>query len=455
MSEVAVEEEEMELERKMEDTTEKEDDLFYMQDGNGEKQLIEIDDIKEINEKCHKTTTFQSLMHLLKVSIGTGILGLPVAVMNAGVVVGPISLFIVAIITTHCMLILVDSARELCKLSKRSSLDYGETAEECFRIVTPSHARKGRYTVNIVLCITQVGVCTVYVLFVAKNIEQVLKQLHVVDLSVKVWILILCPMLILFIMIRNLSSLAWLSTCANCLMAFAIVSIFFYLIPNTGSPSRLPKFAGWSMFPLFFGVAVFAFEAIPIVLPLENEMREPKRFPDVVKYGMTVVMVVYISMGTFGYLTCTDHCEGSITLNLPGTAFFSIVKLAVAVSVFFSYFIQAYVPLKIVEPWIFEQIPEKRHFITDTAIRALLVLFTCGLAAAVPQLHNVISLVGALTMSLLGFVFPVVIHSITFYNDLSWIVHAKNVAIFVFGILGCLAGTYTAIYNIIKTLQKS
>jgi amino acid permease len=81
--------------------------------------------------------------------------------------------------------------------------------------------------------------------------------------------------------------------------------------------------------------------------------------------------------------------------------------------------------------------------------------FPGGLAAAVPQLHNVISLVGALTMSLLGFVFPVAIHSITFYNDLSWIVHAKNVAIFVFGILGCLAGTYTAVYNIIKTLQKS
>ncbi len=94
---------------------------------------------------------------------------------------------------------------------------------------------------------------------------QVLKQLHVVDLSVEVWLLILCPVLILFTMIRNLSSLAWISTFANCLMGFAIVSIFFYLIPHSGSLSGLPMFAGWSVFPLFFGVAVFAFESIPIV----------------------------------------------------------------------------------------------------------------------------------------------------------------------------------------------
>lgn len=54
---------------------------------------------------------------------------------------------------------------------------------------------------------------------------------------------------------------------------------------------------------------------------MENEMREPKYYPDVVKVGMTIVMVIYISMGTFGYLTCMDHCEGSITLNLPGNAY--------------------------------------------------------------------------------------------------------------------------------------
>lgn len=82
-----------------------------------------------------------------------------------------------------------------------------------------------------------------------------------------------------------------------------------------------------------------------------------------------------------------------------------------------------------------------------------LLFFPGGLAAAVPQLNNIISLVGALSMSVLGFVFPVAIHSLTFYEKLSVTELAKNIAIFLFGVLGSLAGSYTAIYNIIRDLQ--
>lgn len=49
-----VEEEEMELERKEDETSD--DHLLYVNDQNGKKQLVEIDDIEEINKQCHKTT---------------------------------------------------------------------------------------------------------------------------------------------------------------------------------------------------------------------------------------------------------------------------------------------------------------------------------------------------------------------------------------------------------------
>ena len=76
--------------------------------------------------------------------------------------------------------------------------------------------------------------------------------------------------------------------------------------------------------------------------------------------------------------------------------------------------------------------------------------FLGGLAAAVPQLDNVISLVGAFSMTLLGFVFPVTIHSLTFYDKLSRLELAKDLGMFIFGILGSFEGAYTAVYNIIK-----
>ena len=81
------------------------------------------------------------------------------------------------------------------------------------------------------------------------------------------------------------------------------------------------------------------------------------------------------------------------------------------------------------------------------------MLFLGGLAAAVPQLENVISLVGAVTMTFLTYIFPVAIYSSTFYHKLSRLELVKNFAIFLIGILGFLAGTYTSVTKMIKDLH--
>ena len=66
---------------------------------------------------------------------------------------------------------------------------------------------------------------------------------------------------------------------------------------------------------------MFSFTGIGVVLPLENQMKEPKKM--VSKFGtinisMVLCACMYLIMGFFGYWRWLgEEIKGSITLNLP------------------------------------------------------------------------------------------------------------------------------------------
>ncbi|OBS68174.1 hypothetical protein A6R68_03284, partial [Neotoma lepida] len=218
----------------------------------------------------------QTLMHLLKGNIGTGLLGLPLAIKNAGIVLGPISLVFIGIISVHCMHILVRCSHFLCQRFKKSTLGYSDTVS--------------------------------------------------------------------------------------------------FAMENMPDPHNLPIVAGWKKYPLFFGTAVFAFEGIGVVLPLENQMKESKRFPQALNIGMAVVTVLYISLATLGYMCFRDEIKGSITLNLPQDMWlYQSVKILYSFGIFVTYSIQFYVPAEIIIPGVTARLHAKWKRICEFGIRSFLV----------------------------------------------------------------------------------
>lgn len=261
-------------------------------------------------------------MHLLKGSLGSGILAMPLAFANAGLGFGLFCTFAIGVICTYCVHILVNSAHELCKRIRVPSLGFAEVAEAAFLAGPESLHKWSRFakaTINLFLVIDLLGCCCVYIGFVAKNVKQV-ADLYVENYDVRYYMALLLIPLILINLIRNLKYLAPFSMMANLLIAVGMGITFYYIFRDLPAISTRDQFVDIKKLPMFFGTAIFALEGIGVVMPLENNMKTPTHFigcPGVLNTGMFFVVLLYASVGFFGFLKYGDTIQPSITLNLP------------------------------------------------------------------------------------------------------------------------------------------
>lgn len=81
---------------------------------------------------ANPTSTFGALAHMLKGSLGSGILAMPMAFKNAGLVFGIVGTLVACLICTHCVNLLVQVSRDVCRRTRTPSLGFAETAERVF-----------------------------------------------------------------------------------------------------------------------------------------------------------------------------------------------------------------------------------------------------------------------------------------------------------------------------------
>ncbi|XP_027794528.2 proton-coupled amino acid transporter 2 [Marmota flaviventris] len=420
-------------------------------------------------DKTKGITGFQTLVHVLKGNMGTGILGLPLAVKNAGILMGPISLLVMGFIACHCMHILVRCARRFCHRLNKPFMDYGDTVmhglEASPSIWLQTHAHWGRHIVSFFLIITQLGFCCVYIVFLAENLKQVVEAVNsttnncynnetvipMPTMDSRLYMLSFLPVLVLLVFIRNLRILTIFSMLANISMLASLIIIAQYIAQEIPDPSRLPLVASWKTYPLFFGTAIFSFESIGVVLPLENKMKDASRFPAILSLGLSIVTALYTSIGTLGYLRFGDDIKASITLNLPNCWLYQSVKLLYIIGILCTYALQFYVPAEIIIPFTVSRVSKRWSLLVDLSMRFALVCLTCILAVLVPRLDLVLSLVGSVSSSALALIIPPLLEITTYYSEgMNALTIAKDALISILGFVGFVAGTYQALDELIK-----
>uniref|UniRef100_A0A8C2RNC2 Amino acid transporter transmembrane domain-containing protein n=1 Tax=Capra hircus TaxID=9925 RepID=A0A8C2RNC2_CAPHI len=413
------------------------------------------------SERIHRAdeasglSMMQTLIHLLKCNIGTGLLGLPLAMKNAGLLVGPVSLLAIGILTVHCMVILLNCAHHLSQRLQKTFVNYGEammySLQTCPNAWLRTHSVWGRYTVSFLLIITQLGFCSVYFMFMADSLQQMVEEAHVTsktceprkilvltpNVDIRFYMLTILPFLILLVFIQNLRVLSIFSTLANITTLGSMALIFQYIMQEIPDPRNLPLMASWKTFLLFFGTAIFTFEGVGMVLPLKNQMKHPQQFSFVLYLGMSLVIVLYICLGTLGYMKFGSNTQASITLNLPNCWLYQSVKLMYSIGIFFTYALQFHVPAEIIIPIIISQVSESWALFADLSVRTALVCLTCVSAILIPRLDLVISLVGSVSSSALALIIPPFLELITFYpEDMNCITIVKDIMISILGLLG-------------------
>lgn len=393
------------------------------------------------------TTNLATMIHLLKGNIGTGILGLPEAIKRGGIIVGPCLLVGVAFLAIHCMQMIVKCSHYFCRKKKSEALSYGDVAFECTKPILKDKAHWARTVVNVFLVVTQLGFCSIYLVLGSSTIVEVF---HLPDSYRRIVIFLLTVPAIFFSFIRSLERLAYISFLANLLCFFGLISILQYCARHLHDPAEYPYFAGPKELPLCMAMIVFSYEGIGCILPLENEMRKPEDFTWVVNLGMGMVTTMFLAMSILGYIAFGDEIQGSISLNLPDTPFYDAVKVAYAVAMFFTYFIQFYVPMQILLPPLLNKYQKRGGSCFEYAFRTFMVVLTSALGAAIPQIENFISLIGAVACSGLALIFPALFHILTFRNNgLSRLAYLKNLFIIFIGLVGFVIGGYSSVKTII------
>ncbi|KAF9116274.1 nuA3 HAT complex component nto1 [Mortierella sp. AM989] len=343
-----------------------------------EDELQEEDETINVSEE--KISFSQAVGMLFKTFIASGILFLPNAFKNGGIVFAPIFMTLVAVLCLHSFLLLV-KCRELHPGS------YGDIGQHFY-------GRWMRYIVLFAITISQFGFCCGYCIFFAQQFAMVVDSLGGAHLDKIVWIAIFFVILVPFTMVRNIGKLGFSTLVADLCIIVGLIYLYVNdikeLVINNGSPTPLRLFNS-DDFGIFVGTAVFSYEGIGMVIPICGSMANPKQFPRALTIVLSAVCVLLVSFGSLGYAAYGDNVQTIILDDLPHQtggekAGKNAIQLLYLIAVFLTTPLMLFPCIRIVEQVVFKIVGDepsaKARLMKENTIRIVIDFAVAAVAYA-------------------------------------------------------------------------
>jgi len=345
---------------------------------------------------------------LLKAFIGTGIMFLPKAFKNGGMLFSSITMVTVSAITALCFELLLSCRK------RHGGGGYGDLGQ----IVVGSRFRT---LILVSIALSQIGFVCAGLIFTADNLKSFFNAVTHggrAPLSTNALIGIQLVVLIPLALIRNISKLGPVALLADVFILIGITYIYWFdlssMIDMGGFHPSIALFNPHD-FTMTVGSAIFTFEGIGLILPIQSSMRQPEHFSKLLYMVMFIITVIFTSVGVLCYGTFGDAVSVEVITNFPQSSkLVNAVQFLYSLAVLVGTPVQLFPAMRTLELKMFGRASGKQSSLTKwkkNAFRTVLVLF-CGVVAAVgaSDLDKFVALIGSFACVPLVYIYPAYLH---------------------------------------------
>ncbi|KAJ9488114.1 hypothetical protein VN97_g5185 [Penicillium thymicola] len=385
------------------------------------------------------TTTTGAVLLLLKSFVGTGILFLPRAFLNGGMLFSSMVLLGVSILSYYAFILLVNTRMKIeGSFGDMGGILYGKHMR---RIILGS------------IVLSQLGFVAAYIVFVSQNLQAFVLAVSkcVTFIDIKYMVLLQLVIFLPLSLIRDISKLGFTALIADAFILLGLLYIYYYDIStlvDQGGISDVISFnpANWSM---FIGTAIFTYEGIGLIIPIQESMKQPNRFPGVLAGVMVVITFIFLSAGALSYAAYGSATKTVILLNLPqDDKFVNVVQFLYSLAILLSTPLQLFPAIRIMENELFTRSGKYNPYIKwkKNSFRFFLVMVCAVIAwCGANDLDKFVSLVGSFACVPLIYVYPPLLHLRACARSKRQAI--ADMALAVFGAVCCVYTTYLTLMS--------
>ncbi|KAF3929042.1 hypothetical protein ABW20_dc0103105 [Dactylellina cionopaga] len=356
------------------------------------------------SEMAHgKGSVRGAILLLLKSFVGTGVLFLPKAFKNGGMLFSISLLLGVAAVSYWCFVLLVRTRMKV-------NASFGDIGGVLY-------GNGMRIAILTSIVVSQIGFASAYMVFVSENLQAFI--LAVSDCSTKIeirWLILMQMVVFLpFSMIRDISKLGGTALIADAFILLGLIYLYYYdfFEISTHGVSDIVSFnrQDWT---LFIGTAIFTFEGIGLIIPIQESMKKPEKFPKVLGGVMVVITAIFVSAGALGYAAWGSKTKTVVLLNLPqDNKFVNGVQFLYSLAILLSTPLQLFPAIRIMENGLFSKSGKYSNKVKweKNIFRFVTVMVTALIAwGGADDLDKFVALIGSFACIPLVYMYPPILH---------------------------------------------